>query len=98
MKLTDVRKNLLVGIFAAVGFGCYAGTQQYCTRHMPDVARPEIGRIIPLTANYGRTVYLTGSESHYVNLAYGAGVVFYIMAFAVVLIHAWQAFKQARDG
>ena len=95
MKISEKRTNLLVGLCCVLAFVCVVVTQQYCTWHMPEVAMPEIGRVIPLEANYGKTVYLTDSESYYVRLVYGTAVALGAAALAVVLWRSWQTFKEA---
>ena len=97
MKRSEERVKLLAGVFCLCAFVCYAATRQYCTRYMPEIAGPEVGRTIPLEANYGKTVYLTGSESHYVDLAYGIAALFGAAAVATILVRSWQAFKAGMD-
>jgi hypothetical protein len=94
MKLTKEKINWLMFLFGFLALACFAATRQYCTRHMPDAPNPDDGRTIALEANYGKTVYLTASEFHYVRIADGTAMTFGAIAFAVVLVHSWRMFRE----
>jgi len=86
MKLTEKLRKRITAVFAILAFGCVIVPRQYCTRHMPETPQPEIGRTIPLDANYGKTVYLTSSEACYVNLAFMVAVVSVFIVTAAMFL------------
>ena len=98
MKLTAEKTNSLVLTCGVLAFACFGVTRQYCTRHMPETASPEIGRTIAFEGDYNKTVYLTASESHYVHLADGAVMALGAVAFAAVLLRSWQMFNEGLHG
>jgi hypothetical protein len=94
MKLTEGKTNSMLLTFGFLAFACFVVTRQYCTTQMPEAVRPEIGRTIAFEANYGKTVYLTVPESHYVHVAYGTAMALGAVACAVVLLRSWQMFRE----
>lgn len=98
MKLTEKVRDRLSGLFFIFGFVCFTVTRQYCTLHMPEAPQVEIGRTMPLEANYGKTVYLTSSELRHVHLVYAVAAASGFIAVGIMFFYSWQIFKEARDG
>jgi len=97
MKMTAKLKNRIAGVFAILAVGCVVVPRQYYTLHMPEAPQPEIGRIIPIDANYGKTVYLTSSEARHMNIAFTVALVSVGIVAAAIFFHAWQQFKEAKN-
>jgi hypothetical protein len=97
MKITAKLRNRITFVFAILAFGAVVVPRQYCTLHMPETPQPEIGRTIPIGANYGKTVYLTRSEARYMDLAFSVAIGSVSVVAAAILSHAWQQFKEAKN-
>ena len=60
----------LIKVFLVIAFVVMVGTRQYYTRHMPTSPQPLERRLVPVSVNYGKTVYVTGRERNYLYASY----------------------------
>jgi hypothetical protein len=60
----------IVGLILTLSFvGMVIMKQDYAFER-PTSPQPELGRMIPVLANYNKTVYVTAAEKHWLELTY----------------------------
>ena len=60
----------LIKLLFVISFVVMVGTRQYYTRHMPTTPQPLEQRLVPVSVNYTKTVYVTGRERNYLYATY----------------------------
>ena len=74
----------LIVLLSCVSFFGAMSLRQYYTRNRPETAQIELGRVVAIDANYGKTVYVTRSEKVNMDLTYWS-----LLLPGVVIIIYW---------
>lgn len=87
----------VVAVLLLCAFGWMLVVRQDYTRRMPQSPDPKTGRVLPLSANYGRTVFINTAEEQRLNSTYlafaVAGGCFYL---GVVQRRVWRGRRRAK--
>ena len=62
----------VVRVLFIIAFVAMIGARQYYTRHMPTTPQPLEQRVVPVSVNYGQTVYVTPGERDCLYAAYAS--------------------------
>ena len=62
----------VISVLFVIAFVAMIGTRQYYTRHMPATPQPLEQRLVPVSVNYGKTVYVTPGERNCLYAAYAS--------------------------
>ena len=83
----------LIRVLFVIAFVVMVGTRQYYTRHMPSTPQPLEQRLVPVSVNYGKTVYVTGRERNYLYASYAWCA---LMLGATLVLYAADRRQKAR--
>jgi hypothetical protein len=64
-----------IGILFLGSLFTMMATKYYYTRHMPAAPEAQYGRTIPITANYGKVVYVNHIEKQRLQMLYAAALI-----------------------
>jgi hypothetical protein len=81
----------LARVLFLIAFVVMLATRQYYTLHMPNAPRPAEQRVVAVSVNYTKTVYVTSRERAYLYATY---VWCGLMLSLVVGLYAWRVERE----